>query len=371
MEKRNTQFKPGAVWPDDNGTHINAHGGGILCYEDVFYWFGEHKIAGEAGNVAHVGVHCYSSTDLYNWKDEGISLPVSDDPTSEITAGCILERPKVIYNATTCRFVMWFHLELKGQSYNSARVGVAGADRPTGPYAFLHSFRPNAGRWPINVTAEERHAIYNAQLMAEMRRFHGGGPDPNAARFPFWIRDFADGQMSRDMTLFQDDDGTAYHICASEENGTLHISQLSDDYLCTTGKYTRVFNKRWHEAPAVCKYDGRHWMITSDCTGWAPNPARSAVAASILGPWRELGNPTEGINLDNGIGPEKTSGGQSTYILAVPGKPNAFIAMFDLWRPENAIDGRYLWLPMRFQDDKPLITWRSEWDLSVFDDREE
>jgi hypothetical protein len=42
----------------------------------VFYWFGEHKIAGEAGNVAHVGVHCYTSTDLYNWKDAGIALAV-------------------------------------------------------------------------------------------------------------------------------------------------------------------------------------------------------------------------------------------------------------------------------------------------------
>jgi hypothetical protein len=371
MVNTRTQFTPGTVWPDDTGTHINAHGGGILVDEGVFYWFGEHKIAGEAGNVAHVGVHCYSSTDLYNWKDAGIALSVSEDPTSAIADGCILERPKVIYNAQTSRFVMWFHLEFKGQGYNTSRVGVAVADRPTGPYTFLHSFRPNAGHWPINVAAEERNAIYDAKLMNEMRGFRGGGPDLSAVRFPFWVRDFANGQMSRDMTLFKDDDGTAYHICASEENSTLHISQLSDDYLCTTGKYVRVFNKRWHEAPAVCKHNGRYWMISSDCTGWDPNAARSSVADSIWGPWRELENPTKGINPDNGIGPEKTFGGQSTYILAVPGKADALIAMFDLWRPENAIDGRYLWLPMRFVDNKPTITWRSEWDLSVFDDGDE
>jgi beta-xylosidase len=363
-----TTFTPGKIWSDNFGTHINAHGGGLLIDEGVFYWFGEHKIAGEAGNAAHVGVHCYSSTDLYNWTDAGIALAVSDDPASEITDGCILERPKVIYNAMTGRYVMWFHLELKGHGYASSRVGVAVADRPAGPYTFLHSFRLNAGRWPENVTAEEQKAIYDAKLMAEMRAFHGGGPDSSVVRLPFWVRDFANGQMSRDMTLFKDDDGTAYHICASEENGTLHISQLSDDYLCTTGKYVRAFSKRWHEAPAVCKHNGRYWMITSDCTGWGPNAARSAVATSMWGPWRELGNPTEGINPDNGMGPEKTFGGQSTYILAVPGKADAFIAMFDLWRPQNAIDGRYLWLPMRFEDDKPRITWRSEWDLGVFDD---
>lgn len=165
-QKRET-FIPGEIWPDDKGPPINAHGGGVLFHEGMFYWFGEHKIAGEAGNLGHVGVHAYSSADLYNWSDAGIALAVSEDPTSDIADGCILERPKVLYNAKTCRFVMWFHLELKGQGYRAARVGVAVADQPTGPYKYLHSFRPNAGRWPGNVTAEERNAIYDADLMAE------------------------------------------------------------------------------------------------------------------------------------------------------------------------------------------------------------
>ncbi|WP_432327661.1 hypothetical protein ACRQ5D_30880 [Mucilaginibacter sp. P25] len=54
-----TSFSPGAIWPDDKGVHINAHGGGILYNNGVYYWFGEHKIAGDAGNRAMVGVHCY------------------------------------------------------------------------------------------------------------------------------------------------------------------------------------------------------------------------------------------------------------------------------------------------------------------------
>lgn len=91
-------FKPGEIWPDNNGVHINAHGGGMLQQGDTYYWFGEHKTEGEGGNVAQVGVHCYSSKDLYNWKDEGIALSVSDDESSPIVKGCILERPKVIFN---------------------------------------------------------------------------------------------------------------------------------------------------------------------------------------------------------------------------------------------------------------------------------
>jgi len=93
--KQQTCFRPGELWPDTHGTHINAHGGGILFHDGTYYWFGEHKIAGEAGNRAQVGVHVYSSRDLLNWKDEGIALSVSDDPQGDIARGCILERPKV------------------------------------------------------------------------------------------------------------------------------------------------------------------------------------------------------------------------------------------------------------------------------------
>jgi hypothetical protein len=133
---------------------INAHGGGVLFHEGTYWWFGEHKIAGEEGNHAHVGVHVYSSADLTNWRDDGIALAVDDSPGSEIPTGCILERPKVIHNKRTGKFVMWFHLEPHGGGYGGARSAVAMADAPAGPYIFLHSLRPNAGVWPENVPAD-------------------------------------------------------------------------------------------------------------------------------------------------------------------------------------------------------------------------
>ena len=77
-------FRPGALWLDDKGGHINAHGGGILEHDGVYYWFGEHKVAGTAGNRAQVGVHVYSSRNLTDWHDEGIALAVSEDPASDI-----------------------------------------------------------------------------------------------------------------------------------------------------------------------------------------------------------------------------------------------------------------------------------------------
>jgi hypothetical protein len=88
----------------------------------------------------------YSSKDLYNWKDEGIALPVSADPQSEIVKGCVIERPKVIFNKKTGKFVMWFHLELKDQGYNAARSAVAVADQITEANDALHLALINVGQ---------------------------------------------------------------------------------------------------------------------------------------------------------------------------------------------------------------------------------
>src|SRR5262249_17442133 len=37
------EFAPGQVWLDTEGHAINAHGGGILFHEGVYYWYGEFK----------------------------------------------------------------------------------------------------------------------------------------------------------------------------------------------------------------------------------------------------------------------------------------------------------------------------------------
>jgi beta-xylosidase len=351
---------PGEIWPDDKGVHINAHGGGMLFHEGKYYWFGEHKIEGEAGNRAQVGIHCYSSTDLYNWKDEGIALEVSNEPESPIVKGCIIERPKVIYNKKNKQFVMWFHHELKGMKYKAAKTGLAVSDKVTGPYTYIHSINPNKAQWPINVRSVHRQPVPETT-----KSEYCGGPGCLPAH-PDTVnilgRDFEKGQMSRDMTLFVDDDGSAYHIYSSEENSTTHISKLSDDYLSFSGEYARAFPNRYMEAPSIFKHNDKYYFIASGCTGWAPNAARLAVADDIYGPWEDLGNPCVGA------GNETTFDSQSTYILPVRGKKNAFVFMADRWNPENAIDGRYIWLPILFnKNGHPYLEWMDNWDLSVFD----
>lgn len=175
--------------------------------------------------------------------------------------------------------------------------------------------------------------------------------------------DFNDGQMARDMALFMDDDGKAYEIYSSEENGTIQISQLTDDYLKSAGHYIRILPGQFNEAPAMFKHGGKNFLITSGTSGWAPNAARLAMADSIMGKWTALGNPCRGTQEQM----QKTFESQSTYVLPVAGKKDACIFMADRWCPQNAIDGRYVWLPIQFLHGMPTISWHEEWDLSFFD----
>ncbi|MBP1637213.1 MAG: Xylan 1,3-beta-xylosidase [Bacteroidetes bacterium] len=304
----------GEVWTDIDGNKINAHGGGILFYEGTYYWYGENKgdstyllkdvKTWECWRADAGGVSCYSSKNLIDWKFEGIVLPVSTDPTSELNPSQVIERPKVIYNEKTHKFVMWMHIE--SPDYEKAHAGVAVSVSPTGTFTYLGSDRPN-------------------------------------------------GMDSRDQTIFKDDDGRAYHIFSSEWNKTTMIALLNDDYTKHTDVMTRNFINESREAPAVFKYRNKYYMINSGCTGWDPNSAKYAMADSMLGKWTLLDNPCKGKDADS------TFYAQSTFVLPIDGKPNQYIALFDKWDKKDLINSSYIWLPIIFEGEKPVIEWNNVW----------
>lgn len=305
-----TSLVNGEKWKDTDGNFINAHGAGIMKYNGRYYMFGEIKkgrtwlVPGQAWEDYRVpagGVSCYSSDDLYSWKYEGVALAsVTGDPGNELDTGRVIERPKVIYNERTGKFVMWMHIDANDYSYSQA--GVAVSDRPQGPYTYMGSVKPN-------------------------------------------------GQMSRDMTLYKDDDNRAYLIYASESNKTMHVCLLSPDYLSPTTTYSRITSAINREAPAVFKFQNKYYLVTSGCSGWSPNPATYTVADSLLGAWKQSGNPC------TGAGAENTFQSQSTFILAVPGRPDTFIFMADRWNKLDLEDSRYIWLPLQMQTGAPVIQW--------------
>lgn len=310
-------FKPGEVWMDTDDNPINAHGGGIMYHEGTYYWYGEFKgdstyrnpnpnVAGwECYRTEAGGISCYSSKDLYNWKFEGIVLePDTVNRESDLHPSNVLERPKVIYNKSTKKFVMWLHVD--SDDYWKAAAGVATSASPTGKFDYIGSMRPN-------------------------------------------------GQESRDMTLYKDEDERAYLLYSSEGNSTLYICLLSDDYLNPTETFTRNFAGKSREAPAIFKRKNKYYIISSGCSGWDPNEAEYASADSILGEWTAFDNPCRGVDAD------KTYYSQSTFVIPVQGKEDTYIAMFDKWKKTDLIDSRYVWLPISFKSDSLIVDWADEW----------
>jgi Glycosyl hydrolases family 43 len=320
------EFHPGEIWPDTDGNPIQAHGGGILVHSNAYYWYGEDRTPGLRSAVS-----CYSSTNLLDWKREGVALWQTNLPVVN-GRRTFVERPKVIYNPRTKKFVMWTHLE-QGR-YQFARAGIAISDSPVGQFTFLKAIRP----------------------VANTNDFAALDPDPTGEK------DF--GGMFRDMNVFVDDDGKAYAFYAAEDNWTMYVARLNEDF--TGPELPAVENKTWakilvrdhREGPAPFKWNGRYYLITSACTGWKPNAANYSVADNILGPWKTFGNPCTGTNAGT------TFGAQSTFVLPVPGNPNSFIFMADRWNPQNLPDSRYIWLPFKIGSGGTFsIPWRDHWNF--------
>ena len=352
----------GKMMLDNNGVPIQAHGGQIQKLGDKYYWIGEDKTY---DYKPCPGIHMYTSEDLYNWNDEGVVLKTmktesefNDEYFSKLYGdlskeqkyaiyedlwqgqggdGCVIERPKMLHNPKTDKYVIWFHADgttpsSHGQdNYGKAKAGVAISDNALGPYKLLGTY--------LLVNNDKYDHTWD----------HIGG-------------------HVRDMNLFQDDDGTAYVIYSSDGNSNMYIAKLNDDYtgISKSGNnpvegvdYIVTFIKNSREAPAMFKANGRYYMITSGCTGWSPNPASYAVADKIFGEWKTVGNPCP----DEGSG--TTYDTQSTCVYQCG--EGAYIYMGDRWFSNNLKDSRYVWLPIEFDSVGNIKIKRySNWDLSIF-----
>jgi hypothetical protein len=318
-----TEFTNGEVtehvaWKDTSGNLINAHDGGILWADGKYHWYGLAlrplpAVNGpEGGQKTTVGVVMYSSTDLYNWTYDGVVLACSDKPGDPLYAPMRFERPKILYNAKTKQYVMWFHyVAYPGDHKNNiggGEAGVAVSSNINGPYIYKGFTRPIDAKGIV-----------------------------------------------RDSTLFQDDDGSAYFIYDRDvrEQGpgfgrVLHIVKLTDDYLGLTDKWYKIENAVAREAPVMIKRKGVYYLVTSAETGWKDNAANYYRAANIFGPYTELANPTSGPYAD------VTYHSQGTWPLAIHGRKDDVIFIAERHITERMTDCSYIFLPVRFGPDSTL-----------------
>jgi hypothetical protein len=285
----------GTQFTDTSGAAVHAHGGGVLKVDGYYYWFGENRNADDTFRAVSV----YRSTDLKNWEFRNNVLTQSSAAELRVSK---IERPKVIYNASTGRYVMWMHKE-NGSNYSEARAAVASSATVDGNYTYHGSFRPFG-----------QH-------------------------------------MSRDITLYNDN-GTAYMISAADENRDLHIYRLTADYLNVATLVGNFWNNATREAPAMFKRGSTYFLLTSGATGWNPNQAKYATASSISGPWTGWTN----------VGNSTTFSSQPAYVLPIQGTTTtSYLYMGDRWAgawsgPVN--DSQYVWLPITFPSNTSMsLSW--------------
>ncbi|MCK8434946.1 family 43 glycosylhydrolase [Streptomyces sp. D2-8] len=289
----------GTQFTDTSGSPVHAHGGGVLKVGTYYYWFGEHR---NADNTFRY-VDAYRSTDLKNWEFRNHVLTEASDPE---LATANIERPKVMYNASTGTFVMWMHKE-NGTDYSEARAAVAVSDTVDGNYTWKGSFRPLG-----------QH-------------------------------------MSRDITVFVDTDGAGYMISAARENYDLQIYRLTADYTGVASLVANPWPGGHREAPALFKRNGVYFMLTSGATGWNPNQQQYATATSIGGPWSAMKN----------IGDSTAYGSQTAFVLPVQGTSGtSYLYLGDRWGNSfggTVNDSRYVWLPLTFSNSTTMsMSWSPE-----------
>lgn len=294
----------GTDWVDTAGNPINANSGNILQIGSTYYLYGEHAVSGTFDSV-----NVYTSTDLKNWTFKNAIL--TNTSATELNSSKI-ERPKVIYNASTGKYVLWAHYE-NGTDYGLARVAVATSSTPDGNFTYQGSFRP---------------------------------------------LDYE----SRDMTVFVDTDGTGYLVSASKKNGgandTMAVFQMNSSYTGITTFVGWLFENGYREAPAVVKKGSRYYLFTSQASGWYPNQGAYATATSMTGTWSALTN----------FGNPSAFGTQIHDISTITGSSaTTYIYMADRWNPLNLSDHKHIWLPLTLNDTSGTATleWYTNWSIDA------
>jgi len=349
-------IKPGTPWLDTAGNRIQAHGGALYYENDIFYWYGENKEKTDGKNgIWTWGIRCYSSGDLYNWRDEGLIIePELEDETSHLHPHNWMDRPHILYNEKSQKYVCW--LKFSGEI---GCFGILTADHFLGPYTLV---RDN-------------------------------------------VRPY--GKMVGDFDIAKDEEtGKAYIYFEYDHDGIAAL-ELSEDYQDVTGEavcfYEGLKPPFTREGVTLCTRNGIHYLLTSGMTGYVPNPSETAIFKKWLAPIEIQGDPH--VN----DGSRASFNSQVSAIFKHPGKKDLYIVLADRWVPDfimtqektdiftkviaSQFDSRYqatmeemqqlagapllgsantsiadyVWLPARFEGNKLLIEWKTEWRLEDYE----
>lgn len=349
-----TSIRPGKEWLDNAGKPIQAHGFSVFYDESKgkYFWFGENKEDTKKGGTTWTkGIKYYSSKDFYNWEDEGYLIKPSDDLNDPLHPTYCIDRPHIIYCKKTGKYVCW----IKVMANEIAQfMTILESDSFEGPYKSVRKF-------------------YNPLKM--------------------YCGDFA---------LHVDETTEKAYIWFERPHFQLVCATLTDDYTEVTDEYSvhydGIIPPYTREAPTFFERNGKKYLFTSGTSGYYPNKTDVCVFTDYHGNYESLGNPCIGDSSNT------TFNSQITSVIKIPGTQQ-YVAMADRWMPqwyipklsnviikgmerhfenyepdmepkeitsvpgmlqkhnENTYKSRYVFLPIEWDGDKPVIRWQSEWKL--------
>ncbi|MBM6387502.1 MAG: discoidin domain-containing protein [Paenibacillus sp.] len=250
-----------------------------------------------------------TSTDDSTYGNDKVVLSYTDHPD---LANSKFEGINVLYHAPTNKFVFWAHYE-NSTDYTLARVSVASAT-PGENFTFHKSFRP-------------------------------------------------EGNESRDISIFKDDDDSAYLLSTANNNSDTILYKLTSDWLDVENQVSVIYQDQHRELPKVIKKDGVYYLFSSQAAGWYPSIPMYSSASSIDGEWSELRT----------IGNTSTFSAQSGSVMRV--KPNtgnqvvmvAYRWMFGWAGTENGTTEERL-LPVSFSNGYAFYDYFDQVLYSANDD---
>ncbi|WP_336781927.1 discoidin domain-containing protein [Paenibacillus illinoisensis] len=243
---------PGNLTTFDNTVQSTLNLPNELKVGDTYYRFNfVQKSSGGFGQMIQ-----QTSTDDITYGNDKVVLSYTDHPD---LADSKFEGINILYHAPTNKFVFWAHYE-NSSDYTLARVSVASAT-PGEHFTFHKSFRP-------------------------------------------------EGNESRDISIFEDDDDSAYLISTANNNSDTILYKLTSDWLDVASQVSVIYENQHRELPKVIKKDGIYYLFSSQAAGWYPSIPMYSSATSMDGEWSELRT----------IGNTSTFSAQSGSVMRV--KPN-------------------------------------------------
>lgn len=300
-------FYPGKTWLDTEGKRIQAHGGSVMYIDGTYYWYGENKEKTTGKDeIWHWGVRCYTSKDLYNWEDRGLIIPPEpEDPGSSLHPSSMMDRPHIIYNKRTGKYVCWLKIMNRDGSQTET---VMTADNILGPYTKVRE-----GLRPLDMSAG-------------------------------------------DFDLAVAPDGKAYYYFERVHSETI-CADLTPDYTDVTGYYSTHFP---HTAPPYVREatahfyrKGKHYLVTSGTTGYLPNPSEIAVADRWVPGHMDWKYENYKKTFEQMFDPD------------YHGEINTEDYELDSSVDTSVAD--YVWLPFRFSGEMGYLDWKEEWRIEDFE----